>query len=122
MEWVQANIRSFGGDPTRVLLAGESAGAGAVAAHTVMPKSFGHFSRAGLQSGGYSVWDAHGLKTTEKTYAQLAKLLCPGTSPNVTDPEDPQARSALASGLELVATCPGGACVPGVPNTRYARP
>ena len=66
MKWVQKNIESFGGDKSRVFLFGESAGAGSVAAHTVMPLSIEHglFSRAGLESGGYSVWDAHGPSKT----------------------------------------------------------
>ena len=66
MKWVQKNIEAFGGDKSRVFLFGESAGAGSVAAHTVMPLSIDHglFSRAGLESGGYSVWDAHGPSKT----------------------------------------------------------
>ena len=35
LQWARDNARSFGGDPARVLLAGQSAGAGMVAAHTV---------------------------------------------------------------------------------------
>ena len=66
MKWVQKNIEAFGGDKSRVFIFGESAGAGSVAAHTVMPLSIEHglFSRAGLESGGYSVWDAHGPSKT----------------------------------------------------------
>lgn len=44
MRWVQKHIAAFGGDARRVLLFGESAGAGAVSVHAVMPKSFGLFS------------------------------------------------------------------------------
>eukprot|EP01050_Picozoa_sp_SAG11_P009806 SAG11_NODE_949_length_6408_cov_16.986210_3_plen_151_part_00 len=79
---VQQNIAAFGGDRKRVFLFGESAGAGSVAAHTVMPKSInrGLFSRAGMESGGYSVWDAHGLNTSQQTFDKLAGLLCPAAS------------------------------------------
>lgn len=35
------------------------------------------FSRAALESGGYSVWDAHGLNTSQKSFDRLATLLCP---------------------------------------------
>ena len=107
MKWVQKNIEAFGGDKSRVFLFGESAGAGSVAAHTVMPLSIEHglFSRAGLESGGYSVWDAHGpskmtfwiqyhqglranksllfslgMNTSQQTFDQLAGLLCPASS------------------------------------------
>lgn len=45
LQWVKANIRAFGGDPNRVLFVGESAGAGSVSNHLVMPKSWGLFQR-----------------------------------------------------------------------------
>ena len=51
LEWVRANAASFGGDPLRITLAGESAGAASVAAHlSAMPESTRLFQAAILQS------------------------------------------------------------------------
>lgn len=55
LRWVQANIRAFGGDPSRVLLDGQSAGGASVYNHLVRPLSWGLFSRAIAQSGGYTL-------------------------------------------------------------------
>ena len=51
LEWVRDNIAAFGGDPTHVTIAGESAGAAAVGALLAMPSARGLFQRAVLQSG-----------------------------------------------------------------------
>ncbi|GMT18980.1 hypothetical protein PFISCL1PPCAC_10277, partial [Pristionchus fissidentatus] len=51
LQWIQANINSFGGDPNRITLCGQSDGACAVAAHAVSPLSNGLFQQAILQSG-----------------------------------------------------------------------
>ena len=48
--WVRDNISSFGGDPDRVTIFGESAGAGAVMSVMVMPQSTGLFHRAIAES------------------------------------------------------------------------
>ena len=50
LEWVQANIGAFGGDPDRVTVFGQSAGAGSVAALLAMPRAVGLFRRAIAQS------------------------------------------------------------------------
>lgn len=41
---MKRNIKGFGGDPSNVMIIGESAGAGSVSMHLTMPKSFGYGS------------------------------------------------------------------------------
>lgn len=50
LEWVQANITAFGGDPSQVTVFGQSAGGGSVAALLAMPRARGLFRRAIAQS------------------------------------------------------------------------
>ena len=51
LEWVQENIAAFGGDPGKVTIFGESAGAMSVATLLTMPRAKGLFRRAVVQSG-----------------------------------------------------------------------
>ena len=57
LEWVRDNIASFGGDPGRVTIFGESAGGGAVMSVMLMPQSEGLFHGAIAQSNWIHGWD-----------------------------------------------------------------
>jgi para-nitrobenzyl esterase len=52
LQWVQANIGNFGGDPARVTIMGESAGASLVSCLVASPVAKGLFQRAIAQSTG----------------------------------------------------------------------
>jgi len=60
LEWVQRNIRSFGGDPDRVTVGGQSAGAGSALALLSSPRTHGLFAGVIAQSA-----PAYGLSPAE---------------------------------------------------------
>ena len=51
LEWVNANIEKFGGDPADVTICGESGGGGKVGTLMCMPSANGLFHKAIIQSG-----------------------------------------------------------------------
>ncbi|MFX0557814.1 carboxylesterase/lipase family protein [Maribacter sp. CXY002] len=52
LRWVKENIASFGGDPSNVTIAGQSAGSFSVNAQIASPLAQGYFHKAIAQSGG----------------------------------------------------------------------
>lgn len=72
LRWVQREIARFGGDPARVIVHGQSSGAGLVEMNLVMPGSRGLLSGLVSQSGGLYANDlAKGINTTHT----IGKLL-----------------------------------------------
>ncbi len=103
LRWVQRNVQAFGGDPTKVTIAGQSAGAMSVNDLILSPLAKGLFARAIAQSGsgmglpqmplamaeadGQRVLAASGMHSLAelralspaKVRAALAKSAAPGT-------------------------------------------
>lgn len=76
LQWVQENISAFGGDPGRVTLFGQSAGAASVNALMASPLADGLFHRAILQSGSIYGFGPHPpLRTAEEQGREFASRL-----------------------------------------------
>jgi para-nitrobenzyl esterase len=72
LKWIHRNIARFGGDPSKVVLMGQSAGAGSVTAQIFSPLSRGLFSEAVMSSG--CAWAASGLMGPEPTLSQAERV------------------------------------------------
>jgi para-nitrobenzyl esterase len=78
LKWVRDNIAAFGGDPTRVMLFGQSGGGAKIATLMAMPAAAGLFHRAATMSGQQVTASGPG-NATERTLAWLDALkLRPG--------------------------------------------
>lgn len=78
LEWIQANINHFGGDPKNVTLFGESAGGMSICNLLTMDASRGLFHRAIVQSGdGDNVATPEQARRTAKRFRMLTTLDAP---------------------------------------------
>ncbi|CAB1059761.1 Carboxylesterase, type B [Olavius sp. associated proteobacterium Delta 1] len=72
LEWIKKNIKAFGGDPKKVTVTGESAGAHNVMNLVISPLAKGLFHRAMSQSGGMTTDTVvEGKAQAENTIAAL---------------------------------------------------
>jgi len=111
LQWIEGNIAAFGGDPERVTLFGESAGATNIAYLMSSPLARGLFHGAIMQSGGYAVSEFRTLGDLEVIGEGLAATL------GVAEADDALAalRSADAEDL-LHAALEGHSNSASVPN------
>ena len=75
LRWVSDNIASFGGDPTRITIAGQSAGAASVHALVASPLAAGLFHRAIAESGGMTTRAGLSLAEAETAGVAFAEKL-----------------------------------------------
>ena len=81
LEWVRDNIATFGGDPQRVTIFGESAGGGAVMSLMLVPQAEGLFHRAIAESTYVPGWDRalrgpdRGWESAEEQGIRVAEAL-----------------------------------------------
>lgn len=73
LQWVKRNIAAFGGDPSRVMVFGQSGGGAKIATLMAMPAAAGLFQRAATMSG-QQVTASGPLNATTRARAYLAQL------------------------------------------------
>ncbi|GAA2585999.1 carboxylesterase/lipase family protein [Microbacterium binotii] len=106
LEWVQQNIRAFGGDPDRVTVFGESAGGGLVTTLLATPSARGLFHRAIAESSpASSVYGAERARAVAARFTAALRI-------DETQPDAAEALRAATpqqivdAGMEVYAQVP----------------
>jgi para-nitrobenzyl esterase len=99
LKWIQKNIQSFGGDPRKVTITGESAGAHNVMNMVVSSLGKGLFHRAMSQSGGMATVTTESALISANGYIEKVIRL----KENVDGPEAATRRTAMEKNGTLKA-------------------
>ncbi|QJX48040.1 carboxylesterase family protein [Hymenobacter taeanensis] len=124
LRWVHQNIAAFGGDPNRVTIMGESAGAKLVGALLVTPAAQGLFQQVILESG--AVQAVRDTATAGAVARQLLQALhLPNAQALLTLPADSLVRAQArftngAGGLQVFGPVLDGRTIP-LPPQEYLR-
>ena len=95
LSWLKENAESFGGDPERITIFGESAGGGSVSALMLAPQAKGLFKRGIMQSGTAAAY----LRTAEKSMERTEQIMEISGAKNLDD-----LMSLTASDIQKIET------------------
>jgi para-nitrobenzyl esterase len=92
LRWIQRNVDAFGGDPNKVTVTGESAGAHNTMNLVISPVAKGLFNGAMYESGGMAPVTADSGRASANDYIEKLLMFADG----VPTPASPAARAAAA--------------------------